>query len=102
MDNQIFSPDNSLNLTIKGKHFQKEKETIFLFLQDHVATAAMSSKATGIPHKNICRYKRDLEKAKVLFEVHKKLCRVTGFMAWYLTTNIKLVQNQERCNNDAR
>lgn len=102
MDNHIFSPDNSLLSQFKGKHFQKEKEAIFLYLNDHVATAAMISKATGIPHKNICRYKRDLEKAGVLIEVHKKLCRVTGFMAWYLTTNIKLVQKQERCNNDAR
>jgi len=50
----------------------------------------MVSAATGIPQKNICRYKRDLEKAGLLFEVEKKLCRQTGFRAWYLTTNSEL------------
>jgi hypothetical protein len=47
----------------------------------------MVSFATGIPQKNITRYKRDLEKAGKLFEVEKKLCKQTGFRAWYLTTN---------------
>ena len=47
----------------------------------------MVSAATGIPQKNICRYKRDLEKAGRLWEIEKKLCKQTGFKAWYLTTN---------------
>jgi hypothetical protein len=47
----------------------------------------MVSDATGISQKNICRYKRDLEKAGRLWEIEKKLCKQTGFKAWHLTTN---------------
>ena len=70
----------------KDNDFKSQLETIFLFLQKHIATAAMVSAATGVPHKNICRYKRDLEKAGRLWEIEKKLCKQTGFKAWYLTT----------------
>ncbi len=64
-----------------------QQQTIFQYLQENTATASMLSDATGIPQKNICRYKRDLEKAGRLWEVEKKLCKKTGFKAWYLTTN---------------
>jgi len=47
----------------------------------------MIAAATGIPQKNICRYKRDLEKAGKLWELEKKLCKQTGFRAWYLSAN---------------
>ena len=63
-------------------------KTIFNFLQDNTATASMVSKACNIPQKNICRYKKDLEKKGLLKEVAKRKCRLTGFPAWYLTTNI--------------
>lgn len=71
----------------KDTEFKTQLKTIFVYLQRHTATAAMVSKATGVPHKNITRYKRDLEKAGRLWEVEKKLCKHTGFKAWYLTTN---------------
>jgi hypothetical protein len=71
----------------KEQVFRNQLKTIFQYLNEHTATAAMVSAATGIPHKNICRYKRDLEKAGRLWEVEKKLCKQTGFKAWYLTTN---------------
>ena len=71
----------------KDTHFKSQIKTIFQYLQEHTATASMVSDATGIPQKNICRYKRDLEKAGLLWEVEKKQCRKTGFKAWYLTTN---------------
>jgi len=87
------TPFNSLTSQLKDNYFQKQKETIFLYLQNNVATASMISKATGISQKNICRYKRDLEKAGALREVKKAPCAVTGFKAWYLTTNIKLARN---------
>ncbi len=77
--------NNPMKRRGKNNHFKNEKQTIFQYLQKHVATAAMVSAATGIPHKNICRYKRDLEKAGVLWEVEKKTCKKTGFKAWYLT-----------------
>lgn len=61
--------------------------TIFLYLQTNIATASMVSDATGVPQKNICRYKRDLEKVGRLWEIEKKSCKKTGFKAWYLTTD---------------
>ena len=73
----------------QGKYtdFKSQLKTIFQYLQEQIATASMVSAATGIPQKNICRYKRDLEKAGRLWEIEKKLCKQTGFKAWYLTTN---------------
>ena len=71
----------------KDKDFKSQLKTIFHYLQEHIATASMISAATGIPQKNICRYKRDLEKAGRLWKIEKKLCKKTGFKAWYLTTN---------------
>ncbi len=62
-------------------------QTIFQYLQEHIATASMVADATGIYQKNICRYKRDLEKAGMLWETEKRLCKKTGFKAWYLTTD---------------
>ena len=76
-----------LNRQGKTKHFVSQLKTIFQYLQEHIATASMVSAATGIPQKNICRYKRDLEKAGRLWEIEKKICKQTGFKAWYLTTN---------------
>lgn len=62
-------------------------QTIFEYLQKKVATASMVAAATGVPQKNICRYKRDLEKVARIWEVEKKPCKKTGFKAWYLTTD---------------
>jgi hypothetical protein len=47
----------------------------------------MVSEVTGIKQKNICRYKRDFEKAGLLWEIRKGTCKITGFKAWYLTTD---------------
>lgn len=71
----------------KYKGFKTQLETIFYYLTEYVATASMVSEATGIPQKNITRYKRDLEQAGKLWEIEKKECKATGFKAWYLTTN---------------
>lgn len=65
-------------------------QTIFAYLESHTATASMVTAATGVVQKNICRYKRDLEKAGRLAEVRKAPCKITGRLAWYLTTNPKL------------
>ncbi len=71
----------------KDNYFRSQLVTIFEYLQYNVATASMVTDDTGIPQKCVTRYKRDLEKAGRLWEVEKKLCRKTGFKAWYLTTN---------------
>jgi len=62
-------------------------QTIFEYLQNNVVTASMLSEATGVPQKNICRYKRDLQQAGQLAEVKKGVCQQTGFKAWYITTD---------------
>ncbi|HUZ58678.1 MAG TPA: hypothetical protein VMU83_07845 [Hanamia sp.] len=64
-------------------------QTIFTYLNKHIATASMVADATGVPQKNITRYKRDLEKSGRLWEIKKTTCKHTGFKAWYLTTDEK-------------
>ena len=89
MAKQPITPNNAFQHKRQVKRNQKptQLQTIFEYLWDHVATASMVSKATGVPQKNICRYKRDLELAGWLLEVEKKRCEQTGFLAWYLTTD---------------
>lgn len=77
------------NTQRQGKRIKNQLQTIFNYLKKHTATASMVTDATGVDQKNICRYKRDLEKAGILWEIEKKLCKHTGFKAWYLTTNPK-------------
>lgn len=71
----------------QGKLELSQKQTIFQYLLTEVATASMVSDATGVPQKSFTRYKRDLEKSGILWEVDKKACKRTGYKAWYLTTN---------------
>jgi len=75
----------------KDKAFKRQLKTIFEYLERNTATNTMVSVNTGIPQKNICRFKRDLEKQGLLIEVEKTLCKITGFGAWYLTTNKDLI-----------
>ncbi|WP_206531508.1 hypothetical protein [Flavobacterium sp. Sr18] len=76
----------------QGKSTKRDThlKTIFEYLQSHTVTASMLAEATNIPQKSICRYKRDLEKKGLLCEVEKKLCFLTNFKAWFLTTNPEL------------
>ena len=78
----------------KCKQFKTETKTIFNYLYLNTATAGMVCEATGIKHKNITRYKRDLEKAGLLIEVEKKTCKASGYKGWYLTTNKDLFPTQ--------
>ncbi len=71
----------------KNTAFRTQMQTIFDYLKENTATASMVAEATGVPQKSICRYKRDLEKQGLLYEVEKRFCKLTGFRAWYLTTN---------------
>jgi hypothetical protein len=80
----------------KGNFKINQLQTIFHYLEKHVATASMVSKATGVPQKNICRFKRDLEKAGALAEIKKDTCQLTGFKAWYLTTNKNLFPQRQQ------
>ena len=78
----------------KNSEFHTQLKTIFYFLQENIATASMVANATGIPQKNICRFKRDLEKAGLLWEVKKETGKNTGNTAfkyfYFLFSNIKI------------
>lgn len=80
---QIEAPQFNKRTTCFGTQLQ----TVINYLESHTATASMVSEATGIPQKNICRYKRELEKNQRLWEVELGRCLKTGYLAWYLTTN---------------
>jgi DNA-binding IclR family transcriptional regulator len=73
---------------MKKKNVPTQENNIYQYLQTYTATAEMISKATGIKHSSVCRYKKNLEQKGLLKEVEKKKCRITGCMAWYLSANI--------------
>lgn len=74
----------------KNNDFNTQTKIIFHYLSKFTATNTMVSRATGVTQKNICRIKRALEKAGLLQEVERKLCKATKRRASYLTTNKKL------------
>jgi hypothetical protein len=71
----------------KDKVFKSQLEAFYRYLLEEKATCSMAERELSIPQKNLCRYKRTLEKADRLWAVCKDVCKVTGFKAWYLTTN---------------
>ena len=73
----------------------KQQRTVFYYLKQHTATASMVAKATGIPQKNLTRYKREFEDAGLLFEVYKGICKHTKHRATYLTTNKALLSTKK-------
>lgn len=81
------SPRNLLIRLSKDTIPPTQLQTIFHYLQEHIATNSMISAATGLPKGNICKYKRNLELAGKLWEVEKTTCEETGKKAWYLTTD---------------
>lgn len=80
---------------VKKSHYT-QLMIVYEYLRENVATASMIADATGIPQKCICRYKRYLEKQGMLWEVEKRYCKLTGFHAWYLTTNPLKISNQSK------
>lgn len=84
------------NTQSEGNTQSNQLQTIFQYLKEYEATASMVSDATGIYQKNICRYKRDLERAGRLWEITKATCKKTGFKAWYLTTDATKVPNHSK------
>ncbi|WP_298949373.1 hypothetical protein [uncultured Polaribacter sp.] len=89
-----FNKSFKKGLQSKSTTLKTQEKTIFNYLQRHTATNTMVSYATGIAQKNICRAKRNLEKAGLLQETEQKLCKITGHRAWYLTTNKNLFNKE--------
>jgi hypothetical protein len=85
MKNHFPPPRKKVDSLNKDAHKVTQLQTIFEYLQSHVCTATMLSKATGVPQKCITRCKRDLEKSGRLAEVYKNYCKVTNNLAWYIT-----------------
>jgi hypothetical protein len=90
---------NSQNLPLKSTFethskdtkFQSETKIFFDYLQSHTATCSMVSEATGIKQKNLCRYKVELQRAHLLWEIDYRPCKITGFKAQWLTTNADII-----------
>jgi hypothetical protein len=72
------------NQKFKLRNSGTQRSLVYRFLTRQVATATMISVATGIPQKNICRYKRELERAGLICQVALDRCEITGRPAWYL------------------
>lgn len=71
--------------TKQSHHVQAKR--FYKYLQTRVVTCSMACRALKIPQKCLTRYKRDLEKAGVLWEVKYDRCMETGFWAFYITTD---------------
>ncbi len=72
-------------LNPQGKGTQKQRFYEYLF--ENTTTCTVAAAATGVPQKNLCRVKRDLEEADRLAEVRIGRCPFTGKMAAFLTTD---------------
>lgn len=79
--------NNPHNRHSKDSNTINQIQIFYNYLKDNVATATMATNATGVSQKNICRYKRMLEKTGRLWQVFKKPCESTNRFAWFLTTN---------------
>lgn len=76
----------------QAKNYHSNQMAIYFnYLQKHIATNSMVTDATGIPQKNLTRYKRNFQSAGLLFEVYKGICKKTKHRATYLTTNKNLI-----------
>ena len=81
---------NLQSLTVrqsKDNTHEAQEKIVFDYLLLHVASASMVTDATGVPQKNITRYKRNFEDAGRLQQIKKDRCKITGRYVWYLTTN---------------
>ena len=78
----------------KGKYrnYIAEYKLVRAYLSIHNATATMVSVALDIYRPNLCRHKKELQDAGVLWVTHKGTCKVTGFKADYLTCNPELIK----------
>lgn len=76
-------------------YFDSQKEVFKHYLSENVATCSMVANQTGIPQKNLTRYKTELEDKGLLKVLFVATCKVTGFKAQYLTTNLEIIQSMK-------
>ena len=72
-----------------GNH-GKEYRNFIAYLRKKTATCTMVCTALNIYRPNGTRFKRWAEEAGILFQVRKAPCNITGYPAFYLSTNPQL------------
>lgn len=94
MDNQN-SPLNSF----RNQHSKdNELKAVYEYLQHNIATATMTAIALNIYRPNLCRHKKSLQKAGLLAELNKGICKITKCRAAFLTCNTKLFPINSQLN----
>lgn len=71
--------------------FESQKYVFKHYLCKNIATCSMVAKQTGIPQKNLTRFKAELEEKGLLKVLFLAPCKQTGFKAQYLTTNSEII-----------
>lgn len=85
--------NQSLNRTKQGKDKKyTQRKVIFLELFREPMNSKMLHVKTGIPREDICRRKRDLEDANLLWVMKMDYCPITGHLVQFLTTNPQTYQ----------
>ena len=71
-----------------NKRYRIQEQIFYEYLLTHTVTCTMAFEQTGIPQKNLCRIKRELEKNGMLWVAFIGRCKSTGRNnVQYLTTN---------------
>lgn len=83
----------------KNKYFQAQLRRFREFLKENTVTCTMACETLGIPQKNATWYKRQLEDSGQLVEVFKAKCKSTCRMASYLSTNLTIIQEVTKKEN---
>jgi hypothetical protein len=83
-------------LKSKDNYHEVQTRKFKKYLIENTATCTMVSNATGIPQKNLTRYKRHLEDEGKLIELFQARCKDTGFPASYLTCNLELIERAKQ------
>jgi hypothetical protein len=76
----------------KYRKYLAEFKQVRDYLSIHTATATMVAVALDIYRPNLCRHKKDLQDAGVLWVTHKGICQITGYKADYLACNPDLTE----------
>jgi predicted transcriptional regulator of viral defense system len=71
----------------KDRGYLTERQRFYNYLKKRICTCTEAAMALGIAQKNLCRYKRHLERKGLLWEVFRSGCPITGHPAWFITTN---------------
>jgi len=78
------------NVTVKDtNYFEAQLNKYYNYLLTNIATNKMVCKVLDIPIENGTRYKRILEKRKILWFVEKGICQSSKRQANYISCNPK-------------